>query len=289
VTATDGMSADDSSGTSDAVGPVTSPVPPPPPPAPRVPPTIDEVLISGVAVVGQTLTADLTVTGDLPITLAHQWQRCRLGGAGCEDIAGATGAQYMLADADLGSTVRVQLTASNGAAPDAGARSAPTAQVVAAPAGAPFDTSSSAPPASVGSQPGVPTTGAGSTGGAATGSRRPRVLTPFPAVRLSGRLPGSGADVTLLTVTAPVGVRVEVSCTGRGCPRRRIAFVARKPRTRVHAFERRLPAGVRLAVRIWRPGYVGKVTTFVIHAHTAPTRRDRCATAASGKVVRCAA
>jgi hypothetical protein len=288
VRATDGTPADDSSGSSDAVGPVTSPAPPPPPPPPRVPPTIGEVMISGSAVVGQTLTAAATVTGDLPITLVHQWQRCGAGGAGCEDIAGATGSQYTLADADLGRTVRVQLTASDGAAPDASARSAPTAPVVAAPAEASFDTSSSAA-RPVGTQPGGLTTGAAGTGGAATGPGRPRVLTPFPAVRLRGRLLGSGAYVTLFHVTAPVGVRVEVSCTGRGCPRRRVAFVARKPRTRVHAFEGLLPAGVHLAVRIWRPGYVGKVTTFVIHANAAPTRTDRCAAAASGKVVRCAA
>jgi hypothetical protein len=88
--------------------------------------------VSGSPQVGQTLTASAgTWTGD-PTSFAYQWQRCDAAGSNCAAIAGATGQTYVVAETDVGSTIRVAVTARNGAATGT-ARSAPTA--VAASAG----------------------------------------------------------------------------------------------------------------------------------------------------------
>ena len=71
-------------------------------------------LLSGAAVQGQTLTVTAGVWSGSPVpTLAEQWQRCDSGGANCTDITGATGTSYLLAAADVGSTIRVNETATN--------------------------------------------------------------------------------------------------------------------------------------------------------------------------------
>jgi hypothetical protein len=70
--------------------------------------------ITGTTRDGQTLTASRgTWTGTPPIAYAYQWRRCNASGNGCADIAGATASTYTLVAADVGSTVRVRVTASN--------------------------------------------------------------------------------------------------------------------------------------------------------------------------------
>jgi hypothetical protein len=97
------------------------------PPTNNSPPTI-----SGVARDGNTLTADPgSWSGQPPITYTYQWRRCDTNGGACADIAGATAQTYVLAPADVGSTIRVTVTASN--ADGAGtATSAATATVAPA-------------------------------------------------------------------------------------------------------------------------------------------------------------
>jgi fibronectin type 3 domain-containing protein len=90
--------------------------------------------------VGQSLTADPgSWSGTAPISYAYQWRRCDSGGANCADIAGATAQTYALVSADVGSTMRVAVTGSNGVG-SATATSAQTA-VVAAAATPPANTS----------------------------------------------------------------------------------------------------------------------------------------------------
>ena len=93
-------------------------------PANTVAPTI-----TGSAQAGQVLTAvPGTWTGTQPIAYAYAWRRCDSGGAICAPISGATGSSYTVATADVGSTLRVVVTASN-AAGSGTATSAATAQV----------------------------------------------------------------------------------------------------------------------------------------------------------------
>jgi hypothetical protein len=90
--------------------------------------------ISGTAQSGQTLGASPGAwSGTQPITFAYQWRRCDTSGASCGPIAGATGSSYTLVVADVGSTIRVAVTADNGVPPTATATSAATAVVQAAP------------------------------------------------------------------------------------------------------------------------------------------------------------
>jgi fibronectin type 3 domain-containing protein len=96
-------------------------------PANTSPPTV-----SGTLVDGQTLAADPgTWSGTQPLSYAYQWRRCDGSGSGCIDIAGATAQSYALTSADVGSTIRVKVVASNDLS--SSAVSAATAPVAAAP------------------------------------------------------------------------------------------------------------------------------------------------------------
>ena len=55
----------------------------------------------------------------------------------------------------------------------------------------------------------------------------------------------------------------------------RTVTVASAP-ARLRAFERFLPAGTVLQVRVTSAGRIGKYASFVIRAHSAPLRNDLC-------------
>ena len=101
--------------------------------APIAPSNTSPPVISGTAQAGQTLTASAgTWSGTTPISYAYQWRRCDGAGANCANIAGATTTSYGVVSGDVGSTLRVSVTASNSAGSST-ASSAQTALVVAAP------------------------------------------------------------------------------------------------------------------------------------------------------------
>lgn len=85
-----------------------------------VPPSnSEEPRITGSPVVGQRLSASTgTWSGDQPITFAYQWVRCGIDGgaadgSNCSNISGATGTTYVLTSAEVGSRIRVRVTARN--------------------------------------------------------------------------------------------------------------------------------------------------------------------------------
>jgi hypothetical protein len=71
--------------------------------------------LSGAAVEGNTLTAtNGTWNGAAPVSYTYQWQRCDAAGAGCHNITDAKSQTYTPSSLDVGNTLRVVATASNG-------------------------------------------------------------------------------------------------------------------------------------------------------------------------------
>lgn len=81
----------------DALGPLSSTVP----------------VISGTPQQTQTLSATQGDWGGSPASYVDQWQRCDAAGTTCVDIPGATGTTYVVGPADTGSTLRIEVTATN--------------------------------------------------------------------------------------------------------------------------------------------------------------------------------
>jgi hypothetical protein len=104
-----------------------------------------------------------------------------------------------------------------------------------------------------------------------------RLMSPFPVVRLAGRLTRNGARVRVLSVSrAPVCSFVSIRCRGRSCPQRRASGYVGTKRLRFRRFERRLRAGTVLTIRVSKDAFIGKFTQFRIRKGLAPRRRDRC-------------
>ena len=89
--------------------------------------------ISGTTTQGQTLSASNGSWSNSPTSYTRQWRRCDRSGASCSDISGAGSISYALAPADVSSTIRVVVTASNSYG-SASAISSQTVAVAAIPA-----------------------------------------------------------------------------------------------------------------------------------------------------------
>jgi hypothetical protein len=124
---------DGSTGSSVTVGPTdavllrtasTQAPPPPPAPTPAAPVSTAPPQISATKG-GAVLVAATGAWSGSPTGFAYQWLRCDSGGAACAPVAGATSASFALSTADVGSRLRVAVTARN-AGGSATATSAPT-------------------------------------------------------------------------------------------------------------------------------------------------------------------
>lgn len=142
VTATN--SSGSSSAASAASAVVSSTTAPPSAPANTSLPAV-----SGTARQGSTLQATTGSWSGSPSSYAYQWRRCDSGGGACVAINGSGSPSYALVSADVGSTIRVAVTAASSAG-SATATSAPTGVVTAVavvsphPPSAPVNTSSPA-------------------------------------------------------------------------------------------------------------------------------------------------
>ncbi len=85
--------------------------------------------IVGTPQTGQALGADVGTWTALPTGYTYQWQLCDASGASCNNIGNATSASYMPSGADPGSTLRVQITATNGSGTSAPVTSAASAVI----------------------------------------------------------------------------------------------------------------------------------------------------------------
>ena len=119
--------------------------------------------------------------------------------------------------------------------------------------------------------------------------RKTKMMRPFPTIRISGRLTRAGADIKVLTVKAPKGVRITLTCSGRACPLREVSQATAGGRVwHIPQFERELRAGTKLTITVAKAGYMTKVTTIQIRRGKAPTRSDRCRAPDSTRLTRCA-
>jgi hypothetical protein len=100
------------------------------------------------------------------------------------------------------------------------------------------------------------------------------LMTPFPIVRIAGRLLPRGAQVRLLVVTAPRGAVVTARCRGTGCPLGPLRRRSHGRPLRIRGLERRLAARTRVEILVRQRGLVGKYTRFRIRAGGRPPLRD---------------
>jgi hypothetical protein len=122
-------------------------------------------------------------------------------------------------------------------------------------------------------------------------SRRLSLLKPFPSVKIVTSHASGGVVLSLLIVQAPSKARITVTCIGRSCPIRSQSRVARSSRSGAvwvlfGRFERFLPSGVTLQIRVSKPGQIGKYTRLTVRGG-ASERYDSCLGPAGLKPIGC--
>jgi hypothetical protein len=264
-------------------------------------------------------------TGPAGTVMGRVWLRCSTSSStsNCKEIDNSNSTTYTLTASDKGKWIRVAMYAYKGDDWDS-ETSNPTAVIAAAPTPTPTPTPTKTPtptptpvktptPTPVKTPTATPTPSAVTTPapgpsdtpppppevtpvplpppsavevkGAKSAKAKPRMIRPYPTVRISGRITTTGADLALLTVKAPKGVRITLTCTGRGCPLREVAQATAL--WHIPQFERELRAGTKLTIRVAKQGYITKVTTITIRRGKAPARSDLCQLPGATKLTRC--
>jgi hypothetical protein len=214
-----------------------------------------------------------------------------LDGVGGVDAAGATAARAFPAGThevrlvvtdDDGATAEARLTLTVAPAPSPPVITPPTTPTTppggTAPPGGSFDLGTPpAPPAVPPLDPVVPVL-----------APSLQWIEPSPLVRVRGRTTGRGARINLVTVRAPAGARVRVSCRGRSCPSRIAARISRTAGVlRFRQLERFLRAGSVLEFRVTASGRIGRYSRFLVRGLKPPLRTNRCLMPGSLRAVQC--
>jgi hypothetical protein len=265
-------------------------------------------------------------TGPQGTSAYYQWLRCPDADNvyNCSILSGATASSYKLSTDDLNKHMRVALVAvwgreydyavSGATGPVAAAAPAPTPvptptrtpvptptrtpvptptpprapspAPTAAPTATPTPTPTPAPSFDIAAPVATPVPSAGAVLHQSATNKRARMIRPLPRVHVRGRLTADGARVSLLTVKAPHGVTISVSCSGSGCPAKHYAKAAAV--TRLSTFQRSYKAGTRITITVSkRGGYISKVTVLQIRRGSAPLRTDACLYPGHRKLQRC--
>jgi hypothetical protein len=243
-------------------------------------------VVAGDPFVGSTLIAAATWSGDPPPTVKYSWGRCPPASNTCTVIKDATNVQYTVTAGDLGYRLAVAVELKNKAA-TVTATSPATAVITAPPAPAPPPPPPPPQDPAPAEPPPLVTNAATQVSAPSIVKPTPVLLRPFPVVRIRGYFAAHGSRITLLSVRAPRSARISVRCVGRGCPVPALSLAAAPARLR--PFERFLPAGTRLQIRVARPGRIGKYASFLIRARRPPLRTDRCLAPSGSRPMRCPA
>jgi hypothetical protein len=244
----------------------------------------DPVFTTGAALKGDA------VVGSTGTTVTYSWRRYSATGGAGTVITGATTATYAVTAADVGFRLGARIQLKTKGLTAVKSDSVTTAIVLAAPAPVPVPVPTPSPLPNPNPNPtpqpsSDPNPKPDPVPAGATSFTEPvapivdvaaksTLMRPFPIVRIRGYFKPGGVRVTLLSVSAPHSAHVTATCVGKGCPRRTVS-VASAP-ARLRAFERFLPAGTLLALRVTSAGRIGKYASFVIRAHSAPLRKDLC-------------
>jgi hypothetical protein len=136
--------------------------------------------------------------------------------------------------------------------------------------------------------------------GGGVGQRSVSLMSPFPVVRIAGRVSRRGARIRRLTIDAPPGAGVRVSCAGHSCPFKRVLKTVSSrlragvlPATRLLRIRRLegelLRPGATLRLFVTRADSIGKYTRFKIRRGKSPARSDMCLVPGSGRPLTCPA
>lgn len=106
-------------------------------------------------------------------------------------------------------------------------------------------------------------------------------MLPFPIVRIVSTDLRAGVKLRLLSVEAPPGAQIAITCQGHGCPLRYVSKTASAAHVesvavRFPRFERFLPAGITVEIRVSKPGEIGKYTRVTVRRAKPPARTDAC-------------
>jgi hypothetical protein len=102
--------------------------------AEQVPTNTTAPVLSGGTTVGAALSATDGSWTNSPTSYAYQWERCAGTGTGCSPVPGATARTYTTTLADLGTTLKIAVTATNYGGSGAATASAVSAVITAVPA-----------------------------------------------------------------------------------------------------------------------------------------------------------
>ncbi len=113
-------------------------------------------------------------------------------------------------------------------------------------------------------------------------------IDPFPIVTIRGKVTRTGVKITSLVVQTPVGTTVTIRCTGRHCPFKSTASIAKVRKLKVKKLQRSLRGDMVLQLYVTHPGEIGKYTRFHIRTKgKGPVRQDKCLAADTNAIQRC--
>jgi hypothetical protein len=122
-------------------------------------------------------------------------------------------------------------------------------------------------------------------------SQQSALMRPFPLVRIVTLRGSSGIRLRVLSILASPGARITITCKGHSCPVRKQSKVASTGKVGLASvsfqrFERVLPTGTTLEIRVFKAGEVGKFTSLAIR-RAGLKRLDTCLAADGIKPMSC--